>query len=133
MKAIILERRGEYAAALREDGVVVRTRRSGEVGDAIELRAEIVRFPGHRQKRMRSAVAAALAVVILGGSYTYTTASACSYVSLDVEETSVELSVNRLGRVIGVRGLNGDSAAAACPPPSGGQAQPGAGGAPVPR
>ena len=105
MKAIILERRDGFAAALREDGVVVRTRHSGEVGETIELEAEIVRVPA-RRRWTQTAVAAALAVVILGGAYTYMAVPACAYVSLDVGESSVELAVNRLGRVVSVNALN---------------------------
>ena len=102
MKAMILERKGEYAAALRADGTVVRTRQAGEVGEEIELEAELVRFPV-RKRLMRTAVAAVAAVMILGGSSVYVFAMPAEYVSLDAGESSVELAVNRVGRVISVK------------------------------
>jgi len=114
MKAIVLEIKDGTAAVLREDGAVVKTRQSCQVGETIELQGEIVPMPVRRKRKwVRSAVAAALALVIAGSSYTYTTAVACSYVSVDAEESSLELSVNRLGRVISVQAMNEDSAALA--------------------
>lgn len=110
MKAIILEIRDGWAAALREDGVVVKTRQLGEVGATIELSEKTVSFPVLRSRVVRSAVAAVLALAITGGTYTYTNVAAASYVTLDTEETSVELSINRMGRVVGVRALSGTSA-----------------------
>lgn len=127
MKAVILERRGEWAAALREDGTVVKTRAPGQVGETVELAAEVTPMPkriaaekaaprraasgGTSTRRwVRSAIAAVLALALVGGSATYyTTAVAASYVSVDVGDTSVELSVNRLGNVIGVTALNAGS------------------------
>ena len=111
MKAIILERRGEYAAVLCEDGAVVRARLSGEVGERVELPTETVMFPARRKspRWMRGAVAAMLALALLGGTFGYMGASASAYVSLDVEDSSIELTVNRLGRVIAVEALNDDA------------------------
>jgi len=107
MKAVILEIKDGVAAALREDGVVVRTRQAGRVGDTIELTAEVSPVLLSRRKRLlRSAVAAVLALAVTGGTLTYTTTTASAYVTLDTEESSVELSVNHFGRVIGVRALN---------------------------
>lgn len=106
MKAIILERRGEYVAALREDGIVVRLRRDGEVGETIELATEIVSMPA-RRGWARHAVAAALAVAVLGGSAAYLTVPASAYVSLDAGDAAIELSVNRIGRVVNVSAIGG--------------------------
>lgn len=106
MKAVVLEIKNGVAAALREDGVVVKTRQPCEVGDTIELQSETLRFPARKKRWMRTAVAAVLALAITGGSLGYTTATAYSYVSIDTEESSLELSVNRLGRVIGVRAVD---------------------------
>ena len=106
MKAVVLELRDGAAAVLREDGVFATTTQPCQVGDTIELAAEILPFPQRRTRWLRSAVAAVLALVILGGSYTYTAAMACSYVSLDLNGSSMEFSINRLGRVISVQGLN---------------------------
>ena len=108
-KAIILEVRDGYAAALREDGLVVKTRQIAAVGETVELSEKAVQFPSQGKRIMRTAVAAALILAVTGGTYTYTNVAAASYVTLDTEETSVELSVNRMGRVIGVRALDEDS------------------------
>ncbi len=109
MKAIILEVKDGYAAALREDGLVVKTRQLGEVGTTIELNEKVVAFPAQGRRIARTAVAAALALAVTGGAYTYTNVAEASYVTLDTEETSVELAVNRMGRVVKVRALDEDS------------------------
>ena len=112
MKAVILEIRDGYAAALREDGVVVKTRNFGGrgVGESIELTAEVTRvLPSRRRRFARSAVAALLALAVTGGTLGYMTTTASAYVSLDTEDTSVELTVNHFGRVIGVRALDSGS------------------------
>ncbi|MBE7004753.1 MAG: hypothetical protein E7425_10845 [Ruminococcaceae bacterium] len=108
MKAVILERRGDYAAALCEDGTFVKTRQAGEVGETIELTAEIVAFPKKRRSRwMRGAVAAMLALALTGGTLGYMGGTASAYVSLDVDEDSaIELTVNHFGRVIAVDALD---------------------------
>ena len=67
MRGIILERRGDYAAVLREDGAVLKLRRAEEVGETVELTAEILPMPSGRS-RWRSVAAAALAVAVLGGA-----------------------------------------------------------------
>jgi len=110
MKAIILEVRDGYAAVLREDGLIVKTKQLGEIGTTIELSEKVVQFPSRGRRMMRTAVAAALALAVTGGAYTYTNVAEASYVTLDTEETSVELAVNRMGRVVKVRALDEDSA-----------------------
>ena len=109
MKAVVLEIKNGVAAVLTADGEVVKTRQKCSVGETIELDRKTARFPDLRQKLTRTAAAAAAAVIVSGGSYTYTTALACSYVSLDVDGSSVELSINRMDRVIGVRAMNDGS------------------------
>ena len=104
MKAIVLEKRGGLAAVLREDGVFDTTTLSCEVGDTIEFAVRKRRSPW-----LRSAAAAVIAFTLLGGSYAYLNVDAAEYVSLDVGETSVEVSVNHLGRVIGVKPMNDKS------------------------
>lgn len=103
MKAIVLEKRGGLAAVLREDGVFDTTTLRCEVGDTIEFAVRKRRSPW-----LRSA-AAVIALALLGGSYAYLSVDAAEYVSLDVGETSVEVSVNHLGRVIGVKPMNDKS------------------------
>jgi len=110
VKAVILEVRDGWAAALREDGVVVKTRLTAEVGETVELNEKTVRVLPRRGRMLRGAVAAVLALAVLSGAYTYTNVAAASYVTLDTEETSVEFSVNRMGRVVDVRALDENSA-----------------------
>lgn len=110
MKALVLEKRNGLAAVLREDGVYTTTSQPCEIGETIELNADIIALPRRRNRWLRPAVAAALALVLFTGSYSYLSVSAYAYVSLDVGETSVEVSVNRLGRVIDVSALNETSA-----------------------
>ena len=109
MKAIILEVRDGHAAALREDGLVVRTGQLAAVGETVELSEKVVPFPARGRRVLRTAVAAALALAVTGGAYTYTNVAAASYVTLDTEEASVELAVNRMGRIVGVRALDDGS------------------------
>lgn len=111
MRAIILERRGAYAAVLCEDGTFVKTRRAGEVGESIELTAEVLALPTGRSKRwMRGAVAAALALAVTGGTLGYMGGTVSAYVSLDVaEDSAIELAVNHFGRVIAVNALSEDA------------------------
>ena len=106
MKALVLEKRGERAAVLREDGTYTTTKQPCEIGETIELNAEIVTLRRRRKTWARAAAAAVLALVLLSGSYTYLATSAYAYVSLDSGETSVEVAVNRLGRVISVDAMN---------------------------
>ncbi len=109
MKALVLEKRGDIAAVLREDGIYATTTQPGDGGETIELNSDVIQLPKRRKRWMRTAVAAVLALVLFTGSYSYLSVSASAYVSLDVGETSVEVSVNHLGRVISVSPLNEDS------------------------
>ena len=114
MKAIILERRGDEAAVLCEDGTFVNRRVSGEVGETVELGAEVVAFPAKKKARwIRSAVAAALALTVTGGTLGYMGGTASAYVSLDVEDSAIELTVNHFGRVIAVNAVSDDAEALA--------------------
>jgi len=110
MKALVLEKRGEKAAVLREDGLYDIISQPCEEGDTVELNAEILGFPAHRKAWVRSAVAAAMALVVFTSSYSYLNTTASAYVSLDVGETGVEVAVNHLGRVISVTPMNDTSA-----------------------
>lgn len=110
MKAIIVERRGDYAAVLCEDGTFLKTRSAGEVGETVELAAKRAAFPSKARGRwMRSAVAAVLALTITGGTLGYMGGTASAYVSLDVDDSSIELAVNHFGRVISVSALSDDA------------------------
>jgi len=104
MKALVLEIKDGTAAVLREDGVVVKVRRKCEVGQTIELDGGVRRLSA-RALRYIGAAAAALVFAVCGGTYSYLTAFACSYVSLDVNP-SIEYALNRLDRVVSVSALN---------------------------
>lgn len=107
MKAIILERRGDEVAVLREDGLFARARHAGEIGETIELAEKVIAFPKKRHRGwMRTAVAAMLVLAITGGTLGYMGGTASAYVSLDVADSAIELSVNHFGRVIAVRALD---------------------------
>ncbi len=108
MKAIILERRGEEVAVLREDGVFDRTRHAGEIGETIELTENVIALPEKKHiSRMRGIAAAALVFLFTGGPIGYMTGTASAYVSLEAgEDSAVELTVNHFGRVIGINALD---------------------------
>ncbi|MBQ7255161.1 MAG: hypothetical protein IJS31_02810 [Oscillospiraceae bacterium] len=111
MKAVILERRGKYAAVLCDDGTIQKTTLPGEVGETVELDPKVLTLPQKRTKRIiRSAVAAAIALAITSGTLGYMGASASAYVSLDVADSAVELTINHFGRVIAVEAVSDDAA-----------------------
>ena len=61
MKGVVLEIRGEEAAVLREDGIVVRVRRQCEVGDTIEIeeKKRLLTLPAVRALSAAAALALA--------------------------------------------------------------------------
>ena len=115
MKGLVLELRDGLAAVLREDGQVVTSAMACQVGETVELPADVIPFTAGtkakstRSRWARSLVAAALALAVIGGGYSYNTAVACSYVSVDAADTSIELVINRRGQVIDVRAVDEDS------------------------
>lgn len=108
MKAIVLERKGDWAAVLCEDGVVTKTRQKGEVGETIELDTRVTEFKPRHSVWRRSIAAAAAAILILAGSFAYVTVPASASVSVTVGESEMEIGINRLGRVVSVKGTNDD-------------------------
>jgi hypothetical protein len=108
VKAIVLERKGDWAAVLCEDGVVTKTRQKGEVGETIELETQVTTFTPRHSAWRRSLVAAAVAICILTGSFAYVTVPASASVSVTVGESEMEIGINRLGRVVSVNGINED-------------------------
>lgn len=97
MKAVILEIKDSYAAALSDDGTVIKLRNKNyAVGQKIVLK--------NNNKFIRlAASAAALIMVFVTPAWAYLTPY--SYVSLDVNP-SFEFSVNRFDRVIKVTAVN---------------------------
>ncbi len=108
VKAVILERKGEDAAVLAENGTFMKVHRPGEVGEEIEVAADITPMPRFRQRWIRGLAAAALVLAVAGGAYHYTAVSVSAYVSIDAGGSSVELAVNRLGRVVSVTTVTED-------------------------
>ncbi len=114
MKALVLEIKDGKAAVLREDGIVVTTTQPCSVGETIEVADRVpASFARRRGRAMRAVAAALIVLLITGSSFGYMTVSASSYVSIDAGEASVELAVNRFGRVIDVRPTDDGSSALA--------------------
>ena len=96
MKAVIVEIRGETAAALGRDGSVFKVKnRSYAVGQTIDVR----RGGLSRQLAVLAAAAAAVFLIVGAGIHTYL--SPYSLVSLDVNP-SLQYTLNRLGLVLSV-------------------------------
>jgi len=114
MKAVILEIRGKEAAILCEDGQVIKIKKKEyQVGDTIEFTPEMeirdhqILSIAHVRQYGTAAAAAAL-ILAATGTYSYNTAFACSYVSMDVNP-SIEYALNRKNCVIDVKALNTDA------------------------
>jgi len=105
MKAVIVEIRGNYAAALSDDSIVRQVKnRQYAVGQEILLGGQTRR----KDVLIRRCACAAAAVIILSTSaWAYYTPY--SYVSLDVNP-SIEYTVNRFDRVLNCMAVNGDGA-----------------------
>lgn len=104
MKAVIVEIRGETAAALGRDGTVFKVKnRAYAVGQTIDVRRGVRSL--RRQIAVLAAAAAAVFLIVGAGIFTY--ASPYSMVSLDVNP-SLQYTLNRLGLVLAVEAVNGD-------------------------
>ena len=106
MKAIVLETRNGETVLLRDDGEIVKLRMQAAVGETVELPDAPLQLPRAKQPWLRTAIAASLALAVGAGAYTYLSVPAGAYVSLDAGEKSVELAVNRLGRIVSVEPKN---------------------------
>lgn len=102
MKAVIVELKGHDAAALTDDGCILKVKnKKYAIGQVIELNAA-----RKSKKFVVWAASAAAAVILLGaGAWAYYTPY--SYVSLDVNP-SIEYSVNRFDRVLSADAVNND-------------------------
>lgn len=104
MKAVIVEIRDKFAAALSDDGCIVKIKNKDyAIGQVIEMKKTTV-FTSKKW----AALAACAAVVMVGGgvgAYAYTTPY--SYVSLDVNP-SIEYALNRFDDVLSVTAVNED-------------------------
>ena len=111
--AIIVEIRGAFAAALREDGVFVRIRNAGyEIGESVSLEQDELpeKIAQPKRKRTRftayAGMAAGFLLLLLGGFKGYTTP--VGVVSLDVNP-SIEYSINYFDKVLGITAVNDDA------------------------
>ncbi|WMJ78556.1 MULTISPECIES: anti-sigma-I factor RsgI family protein [unclassified Sedimentibacter] len=99
MKAVIVEIRDKFAAALGEDGRVIKIKNKNySIGQEIGL--------SNRSKYMKIAASAAAALILfVTPAWAYFTPY--SYVSLDINP-SFEFSINRFDLVLDVKALNND-------------------------
>jgi hypothetical protein len=111
MKAIVLEKRKNAAAVMKEDGTVIRLRCCPyQVGERFELDDLSRRsFLLHGWKLAAVCTAVVLAAALAGGNL-YWNVLACSYVTLDVNP-SIEYALNRRDKVIAASALNDDAKA----------------------
>lgn len=110
MKAVILERKGSEAAALAENGTFIKVRHAGDIGEEIDIAEHSAPIRIWRSGAAKFLTAAAIVLALIGGSYHYMAVSVSAYVSIDAGDSSVELTVNRLGRVTSVRPVAENSA-----------------------
>lgn len=105
MKAVIVEIKDKYAAILSDDGCIKKIANQNYViGQVIELKEEKTRPIGKRFLAVAISVTAVFALFTVS-AWAYFTPY--YYVSLDVNP-SIEYTVNRFDRVIGVEGANED-------------------------
>jgi hypothetical protein len=105
VKAVIVEIKNKHAAALYDDGSIVRVANQNyEIGQVVYLKNESNnRF---KQKMVAMAVVVA-AVVSTAGATAYAYNDPYSYVSLDVNP-SIAYTVNRFDKVLKADGINED-------------------------
>ncbi|MBP1736248.1 MAG: hypothetical protein H6Q60_129 [Oscillospiraceae bacterium] len=107
MKAVILELRDGFAAALTERSDIIRVPDQGyQIGQELTLTG-IEKKPPKRLARWVTGAAAALMLCCFGaGAYAFY--SPCSYVTLDVNP-SIQYTLNRFDRVLDVEAVNDDA------------------------
>jgi len=106
MKAVVIEKRGERVAVLRDDGEIVELRNANySKGDIVMLREETP--TGRNRLTAIIAIAAVLLVTISGGIWAYATPR--YHVSLDVNP-GIVFGVNMFDRVIEVEAVNEETA-----------------------
>lgn len=105
MKAVIVDLVGDQAAALCDDGRVIRLADAGyTLGQIVEVHAQKPRRPKWL-RYISSVAAAAVLVTAIGGGVAY--ATPYGVVSLDVNP-SLEYTINRFDYVLSVEGVNED-------------------------
>ncbi len=102
MKAVIVEIKGHNAAALTDDGCILKVKnKKYAIGQVIELKT------AWKSTKFMVWAASAAALVVLLGTSAWAHFTPYSYVSLDVNP-SIEYSVNRFGRVLTAAAVNND-------------------------
>lgn len=107
MKAVIVDLRDGQAAALCDDGRVIRLSGAYSLGQIVQVHERKRRTPGF-MRYASAAAAAALLLVGAGGGAAY--AMPYGVVSLDVNP-SLEYTINRFDYVLRVEGVNEDGKA----------------------
>ena len=102
MKAVVVEVKKNKAVVLNDDGSFQKIRGSYEVGQTIECDDKIVPFTHLSKRRIIMRTAAAFAVVVIGCGLYYNVAYAASTVVVSNADSSITISLNRLGRVLKV-------------------------------
>jgi hypothetical protein len=104
MKAVVVQIKGEYAALLQDDGIVVKKKNQNySIGDVIIMNKKSIR------KKWKIAVAAVMFFMLTSvGALAYT--APYYYVSLDVNP-SILMKVNMFERIIGAEAVNEDALA----------------------
>ncbi len=106
-KAVVLEIQGNYAAVLMHDGTVKKLRNNGySVGQEIDLGEPAVHFSKQRLARAAAVAAAVLAVSGSGLVYASETVMAYSTVTVTIDDTEMELTLNRRDEVIKATALD---------------------------
>lgn len=103
MKAVIVEIRNKFVAAMTDDGRIIQlNNKNYEIGQVIEMKKVLHSYP----KLIASAASIAAVIAVASVSvWAYTTPY--SYVSLDVNP-SIEYSLNRFDRVLSAEAVNDD-------------------------
>lgn len=105
MKGIIVEIRGIHAAALSDEGCIIKIRNKNyAIGQVIEMKKQVF---GKPVKTVAMAAAAA-ALTLMFGVSAWAYCTPYTYVSLDVNP-SIEYSVNRFGRVLSAKAVDQDA------------------------
>ncbi|WP_411678131.1 hypothetical protein [Caproicibacter sp.] len=105
MKGVIVEIRGAHAAALSDDGCIIKVKnRNYAIGQVIEMKKQVFGKPA---KTVAVTVAAA-ALTLMFGVSAWAYCTPYTYVSLDVNP-SIEYSVNRFGRVLSAKAVDQDA------------------------
>lgn len=106
MNAVIVDIRGRYAAALREDGSVIRIRNHGyEIGQQLDLHEPRSAGMPRVWKRAVSGTVAAALVIMAGAGTAY--AMPYGTVTLDTDEdSSLVYTINCFDYVLDVKGGN---------------------------